>query len=101
MRMKGMAEPKREFQRAVEDTRSGAGAKRRAKQPVNLSVDAEVLKMAKQMKINLSQVLEDELRARLADECTRRFQEQHREAIEAHNKFIEEHGVWSKKYRSW
>ncbi len=32
---------------------------------------------------------------------TDRWSEEHKEAIESHNRFIEEHGIWSEKYRSW
>ena len=71
------------------------------KRAVNVSVDAGILDMAKGMNINLSQTLEDALRKRTQDERDRRFQDEHREAIEAHNRFIEKHGIWSKKYRSW
>jgi antitoxin CcdA len=71
------------------------------KRAANVSIDAEILTEAKAMKINLSQTLEDELRKRVQDERVKRFQEEHREAIESHNRFIEKHGIWSKKYRSW
>ncbi len=27
--------------------------------------------------------------------------EKNHEALEAHNRFIEKHGIWSRKYRSW
>ena len=76
-------------------------AKPGSKRAVNVSVDAGVLDMAKGMNINLSQTLEDALRKRTQDERDRRFQDEHREAIDAHNRFIEKHGIWSKKYRSW
>jgi antitoxin CcdA len=72
-----------------------------SKRAVNVSIDAGVLDMAKGMNINLSQTLEDALRKRTQDERDRRFQDEHREAIEAHNHFIEKNGIWSKKYRSW
>jgi antitoxin CcdA len=62
---------------------------------------AGVLDMARGMNINLSQTLEDALRKRTQDERDRRFQDEHRAAIEAHNRFIEKHGIWGKKYRSW
>ena len=71
------------------------------KRPVNVTVDENVLAEAKQLGLNLSQVLEDELKKRVTEERTRRFQEEHREAIEAHNRFIEKHGIFGAKYRSW
>jgi antitoxin CcdA len=71
------------------------------KRAVNVSVDAGILDLAKGMNINLSQTLEDALHKRTQDERDRRFQDEHRDAIEAHNRFIEKNGIWSKKYRSW
>jgi antitoxin CcdA len=90
--MSGFRESTRKFQE------NGRVKRKRA---VNLTVDEAVLAEAKALNINMSQVLEEELRKRTKDERVRKFQEEHREAIEAHNRFIEEHGIWSKKYRSW
>ena len=71
------------------------------KRAVNLSVDAEILAAAKAQGINLSAALESELRRLTKEERIKRFQEEHREAIEAYNRFIEEHGIWSEEYRNW
>ena len=81
--------------------RIGQPPKPRRKRAVNVTVDEDILSDAKQLGMNLSQVLEDELRKRVTEEKTRRWQEENREAIEAHNRFIEKHGIWSEKYRSW
>jgi antitoxin CcdA len=96
MARKRLEDPARRF-RDAEPSPLKPGSKR----AVNLSIDAGVLDMAKGMNINLSQTLEDALRKRTQDERDRRFQDEHREAIDAHNRFIEKHGIWSKKYRSW
>ena len=79
----------------------GPGPKPGPKRAVNVSVDAEILKVAKEMKINLSQAFEETLRKRTQDERVRRFQDEHREAFESYNRFIEKNGVWGKKYRKW
>jgi len=99
MRMikKRLEDPARPFREAEPQKISRPGSKR----AVNVSIDAGILDMAKGMNINLSQTLEDALRKRTQDERDRRFQDEHREAIEAHNRFIEKNGIWSKKYRSW
>jgi antitoxin CcdA len=81
--------------------RIGQPAKSARKRPVNVTVAEDLIADAKRLGINISQVLEDELRKRVTDEKTRRWQEENREAIEAHNRFIEKHGIWSEKYRSW
>jgi antitoxin CcdA len=87
--------------RPYRDTKPPKAIKPGSKRAVNVSVDAEILDVAKGMNINLSQTLEDALRKRTQEERDRRFQDEHREAIEARNRFIEKHGIWSKKYRSW
>lgn len=79
----------------------GPGPKPGPKRAVNLSIDAEILAAAKAQGINLSQSLEDELRKRTQESREAKWQEENREAFEAHNRFIEKHGIWSEKYRSW
>jgi antitoxin CcdA len=79
--------------RRVRDAEPPKTVKPGSKRAVNVSIDAGVLDMAKGMNINLSQTLEDALRKRTQDERDRRFQDEHREAIEAHNRFIEKHGI--------
>ena len=71
------------------------------KRPVNVTIDEAVLADAKRLGMNLSQVLEDELRKRVTEEKTRRWQEENREAIEAHNRFIEKHGIFGEEFRNW
>ena len=91
MRMKkGFSDPPRRF--------DGTPKPKRA---VNLSVDAEILADAKAMNLNLSQILEDELRARVRQARIDRFSEENKATIEWHNRLIEENGVWSEEYRDW
>ena len=79
----------------------GPGPKAGPKRAVNVSIDEEILAAAKAQGINLSQTLEDILRKLTQEARDAKWQEENREALEAHNRFIEEHGIWSKKYRSW
>jgi antitoxin CcdA len=79
----------------------GPGPKPGPKRAVNLSIDAEILTAAKAQGINLSQALEDELRKRTQESREAKWQEENREALESYNRFIAEHGIWSKKYRRW
>ena len=71
------------------------------KRAVNVTVDEEVLSTAKQLGLNLSQVLEDELRRRVTEEKTRRWEEENRETLEAHNRFIEKYGIFGEEFRNW
>ena len=44
-------------------------------------------------------MLETWLEQMVRKERTRRWQEENREAIEAHNRFVEEHGIFSERLR--
>lgn len=76
----------------------GPGPKPHRKRAVNVSVDAEILKLAKEMKINLSRMMEDALKKVTEAERIRRFQEEFHPAIEAHNRYIEKHGTLTEAY---
>jgi antitoxin CcdA len=95
---KGLADPAKPFRHSGH---IGPGPKEGRKRAVNLSIDAEILSLAKEQKINLSQALEDELRKRTKEAREAKWREENRDAIESHNRFIEKHGIWSEKYRSW
>lgn len=64
------------------------------KKPVNLSINSDLLRQARELKLNLSKALEERLLEVLKEERRRRWQEENREAIEAYNRFVEEHGVF-------
>jgi len=65
------------------------------KKAANLSINATLLEEARACKINLSQTLETALTAELKKEKGRRWLEENRAAIEAYNREIAEHGLWS------
>ena len=69
------------------------------KKAVNVSINSDLLRQARELKINLSKTLEIQLEQVLREERARRWQEENREAIEAHNRFVEEHGVFSDRLR--
>src|SRR5262245_8627781 len=81
--------------------RIGQPPKPARKRAVNVTVDEDILAEAKQLGLNLSQVLNDELRRRVTEEKIRRFEAEHREAIEAHNRFIDKHGIFGEEFRNW
>ena len=71
------------------------------KKATNLSLNADVLKMAKELGMNISQTVD----ALLAEEVKRRYWEQwnerNREAIDAYNARIAKHGLPLAKYRGF
>ena len=79
----------------------GGKAKRGSKRAVNLSIDTEILRAAKEQGLNLSQILEDELRKRTKEAREEKWRAENREAIEAHNRFIQEHGIFGEEFRNW
>jgi antitoxin CcdA len=96
MKRRGLKDPKRPFQSTEAPKHGGhigQGPRPAPKRAVNVSVDAEVLAVAKDLGLNLSQTLEDALRKLTEDERIRRFREEHREAIESHNAFFERNGT--------
>lgn len=71
----------------------GPAPKPGPKRAVNVSVDAAVLKVAKEMGVNLSQALEDSLRKLTEPERIRRWNVENKDVIESYNALIERAGV--------
>ena len=65
------------------------------KRAVNLFVDADLLDEARRLRINISETLERRLRMIVKAELERRWLEENREAIEAYNRRVAEHGLLS------
>lgn len=69
------------------------------KRPTNLTIDAELLDEAKALGINLSSVLEQGLRERVAQARRERWLEENADAIAEHNERVEARGVFSDRLR--
>lgn len=65
---------------------------RMAKTAVNLSISEVILREARALKLNLSQVLEEGLRERLRRRRAEKWQEENKDAIKAFNDRIERDG---------
>jgi antitoxin CcdA len=65
------------------------------KRAVNLFVDVDLLDEARRLRINISETLERRLRTIVKAEHERRWLEENREAIEAYNRRVAEHGLLS------
>lgn len=79
MKKRGLNDPGRPFQTPGASRHNGhigPGPKPGPKRAVNVSVDAEILAVAKDVGLNLSQTLEDALRALTREERLRRFHEE-------------------------
>ncbi len=65
------------------------------KKSTNLSINSDLLRQAKEHRINMSQALELRLAELLREEKIRCWKEENREAIEDYNRRIEAHGAFS------
>ena len=71
------------------------------KKAANISVRADLLEEVRAFKINLSQTLEAALQIELRKEKERRWLEENRAAINAYNREIAGHGLWSDGLRQF
>ncbi len=71
------------------------------KQSANLSIRSDLLRLARARKINLSKTLEESLEEILKKQDLQTWIEENREAMEAANRFVEEHGLWSDGLRKF
>ena len=69
------------------------------KRPTNLTIDAELLDEAKALGVNLSSVLEQGLRERVAKARRERWLEENADAIAEHNERVAGRGVFSDRLR--
>jgi len=70
------------------------------KRPTNLSINSDLLAKAKGLKLNLSATLETALAEQVQKAERENWLKQNRVAIEAANKLVEEHGLFSDSYRT-
>ena len=67
----------------------------------NLSLDAQLVADAKAFGLNLSATAERAIAEAVREEKVRRWKEENREAIEAYNRYIDEHGVPLSEFRQF
>ena len=96
----GMAESESAFRREAPAARGESRARHEAKtrQAVNVHVNRDLLKVAREMKINLSQVLERELDKLTGEERAKRFYEENKTLIDWHNEHIEKNGTLAEQF---
>jgi antitoxin CcdA len=69
------------------------------KKATNLSINSDLLRKARALKINLSATLEHALLEKLADADD--WSGENRNAIRAYNELVEEHGCFGEEYREY
>ena len=70
-----------------------------AKKPVNLSVNSDLLRQAKELKVNVSQVLEMALANQVNSLREAQWLADNQEAIDGYNRHVEENGLWNEAWR--
>lgn len=69
------------------------------RKPTNLSLNSDLLREARAMRLNLSQILEQRLTELLREYRRREWLRENREAIDDYNRRIERRGVFSDGWR--
>ena len=91
MRMKNAHET-----RAARRTKRSTRSQKRA---VNLSVDSDLISAARKQGLNLSRVLDDALRQRVAAARADEWARENRQAIEDYNARVERNGIFGRLRR--
>jgi antitoxin CcdA len=71
----------------------------RPRRATNISLDAELIETAKSLGINISRTCERALKGEVAEATRAQWLEENREAIEASNAWVREHGLPLAQYR--
>lgn len=74
-------------------------AARAKKTPTNVSIRSDLVRRARELRVNLSQVLEDALVATIRERERAAWLERNHDAIEAYNAQVESKGVFSDDWR--
>lgn len=65
------------------------------KKAANVSINADLLREARGLGINLSRTFEQSLAETVRERRSQQWKEANREALEAYNRFVDSHGVYS------
>ena len=71
------------------------------KKATNLSIRADLVEEARALGINLSHTLEVALAAEVKKAKEKQWLEENRAAIEAYGRYIEKHGLFSDRFRTF
>ena len=71
------------------------------KESINLGLNCNLLKKCKDLKLNLSATLEQALSDKLAKLNSEKWTDENKNAIQAYNQFIDEHGCFGHEFREF
>ena len=69
------------------------------RRPTNVSLDGDLVEEARALDINISRACEEGLERVVREERRRRWIEENREAMEASNAYVRDHGLPLARYR--
>jgi len=71
------------------------------RRPTNVSLDADLVREARELSINVSRACEEGLAHRIKEVRARQWREANREAIDSSNSFVEENGLPLDRFRQF
>ena len=71
------------------------------KKPTNLSINSDLLRVAKELDINISATLEAKLIELVKAQAKEKWLKDNQEAISSYNQHVEDNGVFSDEFRSF
>ncbi len=71
------------------------------KKATNLSLNSDLLKKTKALNINLSATLEQALKDKLKNIEAKKWLKENKNAIQAYNDYVDEHGCFSDEFREF
>lgn len=71
------------------------------KRPVNLSINARTLDLAKEMGMNLSKTVDAYLQEEVKRRYWEKWRDDNKEAFAAYNERVAKDGIWGAKYRTF
>ncbi|QJD72197.1 type II toxin-antitoxin system CcdA family antitoxin [Marinobacterium sp. LSUCC0821] len=71
------------------------------RRPTNLSIDAELLTIAKEVGVNISRSAEVGIQEAVKNKLRERWLQENKEALLSSNAFVEENGLPLEKFRSF
>jgi antitoxin CcdA len=71
------------------------------KKSANLSINADLLRKAKELDINISAVAEQRLGELVEDRLREQWLRENAAAFESYNEFVETHGIFGEEWRAF
>lgn len=71
------------------------------KKATNLIINSDLLAKSRKLNMNLSAMLEQALKQKLAEESAEKWKRENAAAIKAYNSCVEENGLFSDEFRSF